>query len=392
MITPGYSITGTERILPALALDFTTASLDPRVTFSRTLNTATRVNSSGYIETVLANAPRFDYNPTTLTCRGLLIEQGATNLLPYSEQINNSIWDGFDVPFTVTSDAATAPDNTQTADLGQVRSTNLQRAQLSTVVVGSSYTASVYVKRAPTNSATHFRLTTFNTSAWNTGASTKIALTNSWQRVTASWTQVSVTGVYTVLGAYNVSGGTDADCYGDVLIWGAQTELGSVATSYIPTVATSVTRNADNASVALSQFPYNASEGAVSIRYSPTILGFRTAFSLTDGGFINRIQSLANNPDYQLYVETGSGAANLYAGDIVVNTDTNIVGTYKANSFAAALNAATPVTASSGGIPTVTTLYIGRLNSVDYLNGRIQKLFYWPQRIVNAEVQAFSKI
>lgn len=393
MITPGYSLTSTERILPALALDFTTASLDARITFARALNTATRVNSSGYIETVSANTPRFDYNPSTLACRGLLIEASAENLLTYSSQIDNAVWiGGFGAPYTVTPDAAVAPDNTQTADLGQVRSTNTQRRQQTTLVVGSTYTASVYVKQAPTNSATHFRLTTRNTSAWNTGTTAKIALANSWQRVTTTWTQVGVTDAYTVLGAVNASGGADPDCYGDVLIWGAQTELGSVATSFIPTVATSVVRNADNASMALTQFPYNASQGAISVSYYPSNTGGYIAWSVTDGGFANRMQSQVNTPDYQFYVEDNSNLqANLYAGNIVANADTKLVGAYKQDSFAASLNGAAPATDTSGVIPTVTTLYIGRINSAGYLNGHVQKLLYWPQRILNAEVQAFSK-
>ena len=44
MITPAYSFTAMERVLPRLALDFTTASLDSRVTITRALNTATRFN------------------------------------------------------------------------------------------------------------------------------------------------------------------------------------------------------------------------------------------------------------------------------------------------------------------------------------------------------------
>ena len=52
MITPSFGLTATERVLPKLALDFTTASLDPRITFTRTTgasNPATYVDSSGYI-------------------------------------------------------------------------------------------------------------------------------------------------------------------------------------------------------------------------------------------------------------------------------------------------------------------------------------------------------
>lgn len=47
MITPSFGLTATERVLPKLALDFTTALLDSRITFTRTTD-ATYVNSSGY--------------------------------------------------------------------------------------------------------------------------------------------------------------------------------------------------------------------------------------------------------------------------------------------------------------------------------------------------------
>lgn len=81
MITPSYALTATERVLPRMSLDFTTALLDSRVSITRALNTSTAVNSSGVIATVNANLPRFDYDPTTLACKGLLIEETRTNLV-----------------------------------------------------------------------------------------------------------------------------------------------------------------------------------------------------------------------------------------------------------------------------------------------------------------------
>ena len=77
MITPAFGLTATERVLPRLALDFTTASLDPRITFTRTTgasNPATYIDSSGVITAATNNQPRFDYDPVTLVCQGLLIE------------------------------------------------------------------------------------------------------------------------------------------------------------------------------------------------------------------------------------------------------------------------------------------------------------------------------
>jgi len=46
VITPAYAPTATERVLPRLALDFTTGVLDPRVTVTRALNTATRLSNA----------------------------------------------------------------------------------------------------------------------------------------------------------------------------------------------------------------------------------------------------------------------------------------------------------------------------------------------------------
>lgn len=50
MIPSSYSLTATKRVLPRLALEFTTGALDPRVNVTRALNTDTIVNNSGLTE------------------------------------------------------------------------------------------------------------------------------------------------------------------------------------------------------------------------------------------------------------------------------------------------------------------------------------------------------
>jgi hypothetical protein len=120
MITPAYALTATERVLPRLALDFTTGSLDPRVTVTRALDTATRVNSSGFIEGINANLPRFDYDPVTLAPKGLLIEEARTNILLYSNDFRDTATAGSTRPWvydntTITTGAAVSPDGTQNA-------------------------------------------------------------------------------------------------------------------------------------------------------------------------------------------------------------------------------------------------------------------------------------
>ena len=56
------------------------ARIGPTPTFTRA-SAATFIDSDGLIQTATINTPRFDHDPVTLACRGLLIEEGRTNLI-----------------------------------------------------------------------------------------------------------------------------------------------------------------------------------------------------------------------------------------------------------------------------------------------------------------------
>jgi hypothetical protein len=79
-----------------------------------------------------------------------------------------------------------------------------------------------------------------------------------------------------------------------------------------------------------------------------------------------------------------------------VNTPAKACFAYKTNSAAGSVNGTVNTTDTSVTLPTVTQVSIGNLNSAwsgagTYLNGHVQRIQYWPQRLINAEVQAFSK-
>jgi hypothetical protein len=74
---------------PSLDLDFTQEELDSRITFTRG-STATRVNRNRLIESVAANQPRFDYDPVTGECKGLLIEESRSNNFLQSSRLDTS--------------------------------------------------------------------------------------------------------------------------------------------------------------------------------------------------------------------------------------------------------------------------------------------------------------
>jgi hypothetical protein len=66
---------------PSLSLNFMTpGTLPPNVTVTRA-GTATYFDVAGTLQTAAANAPRWDYDPVSHALRGLLVEDGRTNLL-----------------------------------------------------------------------------------------------------------------------------------------------------------------------------------------------------------------------------------------------------------------------------------------------------------------------
>jgi hypothetical protein len=74
---------GVRRTVPAgmtFERNFLTGSLGAGAVFTRA-STGTYYDSGGVPRTAAINAPRFDYDPTTLQLKGLLLEDASTNLL-----------------------------------------------------------------------------------------------------------------------------------------------------------------------------------------------------------------------------------------------------------------------------------------------------------------------
>lgn len=414
MITPGYSPTATERVLPRMALDFTTASLDARVTVTRALNTATAINSSGYIQVVNANLPRFDFNPITLACRGLLIEESRANLLLQSADFSSASW--IKNNGAITPDATTSPDGTSNADAfieNTTPSVTHDLSQAQNVTTGTAYTATVYIKpigsrsimlilsgAAFSESRTWFNLSTLvpTTTFGSVTAASVAAVGNGWYRCTVTQTSIA-TASATV--AYRLWNGSAASYTGDgtsgIYYYGSQLEAGAFATSYIPTTTTSLTRNADVVSMTGTNFSswYNASEGSfvvVADTAKPTSLASSVfILSADDGTTANRISMRYLTGNAEELVQVSSAVSAQLQKTYVANTAERFAMAYKLDSFAFAANGTAVVTDLLGGLPTVNQLCIGSTASLVQLNGHIGKLMYWPQRLTNAETQAFSK-
>jgi hypothetical protein len=389
MITPAYALTATERVLPRLALDFTTGILDPRVTVARALNTATRVNSNGLIEIVDANLPRFDYDPTTLAPKGLLIEETRANLLLHSAGANESAWTkdatGTGVAPVVTPNFAVAPDGTTTADRIQFnRGAGTTVSDLSRVFqfIGGTdtRTATVYLKSNDANTYSLQLLTGSNVQ--------NISVTPS------SFTRFSVSGASGSNFMLRLAGSVGASTTADILFWGAQLEVGAFATSYIPTTTTSLTRNADVVSMTGTNFSswFNASEGTFVSTAVPYAIGGYTFLSATDGSFNNRMQCVASDAVQFLVGDGGAIQAFLDTGTLTPGAQLRASASYKSSLFAISINGGVPASVASGTVPTVNRLDIGNLAGfAEFFNGWIPSVRYFPQSLTSAELQAFSK-
>jgi len=274
-------------VLPTLNLDFANSqSLDSRITFSRG-SIGTRVNINGLIETIAANQPRFDFDPISGECKGLLIEESRSNLITYSEDFSQGIWSKPNC--SIQSNVITAPDGNTTADKFVEDTTKFghQLIQDISLTASTTYTRTIFVKVAEKsririrvadtatftksaqvdfNIARGVVLNTFGSGV--TFVSSSISpLTNGWYRCSMTYTIDATGGTYRQsFWLLSDDAGTTAyqgDGTSGIYIWGAQLEQGAFPTSYIPTSGSTVTRSVDNAEMIGTNFSswYNQTEG-----------------------------------------------------------------------------------------------------------------------------------
>jgi hypothetical protein len=375
-----------------------------------------------YVPTTSAinSAPRFDHNPTTGESLGLLVEEARTNLLFYSEQLNDGVWGP--VSGTVTANAETSPANTLTADklIAANGGPAGQLAQGATITSGATVTASAYAKAGgfdrlelvilASNNTTPYGRSTFNpntgvittaafTSNGGTNASSAVqALSNGWYRFSVTVTYPAVTSAGMRLLVSN-SDAANGDGVKGVFLWGAQLEVGAFPTSYIPTTSATVTRAADVASVTGSNFSsfYNETEGTVFAEAQLQSIAARSAavFDINDNSTNNRIvhRQITTGADERTTIRSGGAqVASLSVGSPTL-LSRKMADVYKINDFAATANGVAVATSTSGAVPvSVSQMLIGfELGPQGQLGGTIKRLTYWPVRLSNTTLQQITQ-
>ena len=432
-------------VLPTLNLDFANSqSLDKRITFSRG-SIGTRVNRNGLIETIPANQPRFDFDPVTGECNGLLIEESRSNYWWGTQtgsggSVTNGTATGADgitaKKFVPTLGSAAFPglsNYTQysipvgsqvvggTVDIsfsGYFASTGTGLYVPDIVIaIGASGSNYIYAELLP--DLTNGNIVSKSLSA---GLSEIIApqitlMPFGMYKVTWSvrYTQGATIRNTVDFGIQcrrkNSPSGATGTYYADGVngfqFSCIQYEIGAVPTSYIPTTTTAVTRSVDNADMTGTNFSswYNQTEGT--FFYNGTL-----PFITNDT--VGRVPfGVSNGFNFSNSIYVGKTSTSLGLSFTVINNNVSqTTGTSLPNMTSSKFKIASSVAPNniyscgyggvvnkhsrpSAAIPTATRLTLGKEpwngSALNPIIGCINKFAYYPKALSPAELQYLTQ-
>ncbi len=416
---------------PTLNLNFAgSRTLDPRITFTRT-SSATHMGPDGLIKIAAANSPRFDhsYNSATgeIESLGLLIEEARANSVRRSQELDeSSVWSRTNVG--ITTNATIAPDGNLSAEkLIDDTSVNTQhwlRIRCTGITTNTFVTASTFFKFDPTNlSARGLSLVVTDAeTGGSTYSSIKIKtdgtftvptpnfpnttggltpLSNGWYRAHVTFTNANISELSLRLQLIQDSNNSvfyTGDGSSGVFVWGAQLEVGSFPTSYIPTTASAVTRTVDNARIVGTNFSswFNPNEGTL---FASAISPFSGTRSFVGVTAVNNPSNFGNSRVDIRYLQSTT-SASFFNNQLSIQrtsgfllNNPKFITSYKLNNTAFGVNG--DIISSSATVTPqadINTLQIGTFDNFSYhLCGTISQLTYYPKRLSNNILQNLTR-
>jgi len=302
--------------------------------------------TSGYIDNVSiieitddTDLPRIDYTDGT---GSLLLEPQSTNLVTYSEDFSQ--W---------TSGGGTI--TTQSGFLAPDGSNNAIKITSSDISAASSYFALTGLNLTETNTRTIYAKTVSGTGtvkllSHNSNTNNTFTLTENYQRFEVN-TTASATGLTFFYGV-DFRGGTTLS---EVIIWGAQAEDLSYATSYIPTNGSTVTRDADVCNNSGSSDLINSTEGVLYAEIAALANdGTSRRISLSSGSDANRVSLEIDETSNRIkvFMNGGSISAAIITFDASDLTQFNKIAIkYKSGDVSLFLNGTEVATSTSTNMP-----------------------------------------
>lgn len=371
-------------------------SLDGRISITRNGN-ATRYNRLGLVESVQENALRVDYDPITKAIRGLLIEPTRTNLLTYSEQC----WDT--AQWAVGTGLASFYTATNSTDVPNIYGTTAGVAKF----VANPSTAVLFLRKNNSLAANTYAPSIFIYVPAQTGV-------NNWSIVVDAqdteqsasitsttfgrWVRVEVptftTAALRTFWDFNIfTNGVQPSPGFTFYAMGPQLEVGSFHTSYIPTFASTATRNEDIARLTGTNFSdwYNQTQGTFFAEgeWGATGAAATRLIQADDGTENDRITLIATSTGSRAIVSDGGPNSH----DVSLSTSASVIRAgvaYQANNVISAENGTLSAATTSATMPTLNTLRLGSIPTGVTGVVRIRRVQYWPTRLTNAQLQSLT--
>lgn len=384
-----------------------TARKGPTPTFTRA-STGRFVGSNGLIQSSAINAPRFDHDPVTGVCKGLLMEESRTNTLLASESFDSASWANTGKNLAITADAVLSPSGLLNADkltVGATTTTYMVIQTTPSFVSGTAYTVSCFFKADQVTRVALYATTvaTFPANAIFdlTGSGSVVQNSSGVASITPyanGWYRCQITGtagasVPTTIRISPVTG-TSLNYVGNSIdsfyAWGAQLEIGAFPTSYIPTATGTLTRSADVCSITGSAFTsiWNGVDISVlhkGVRQSATSGNY---WSLTSGTLATSISADRGSATERL---AAAGVGIVIFTGLGANQSIRTAYAVKQGDYAGSLNGSNIVVSSSSHVPAFTSFQIGTSHSQTIAGAAwISEIKTFRKRLPNAKLQTLT--
>jgi hypothetical protein len=390
------------------------------ITFTRA-STGTYVDSDGVIRSAANDIPRFNHNPLTGECLGLLVEEQRVN----SIRNNTMVGAVAGTPGTLPTNWITAGAGMSTQVVGVGTESGITYVDIAfsstgalggtvvfeglTVVAaanGQTWTASQYLRLpsgAPTNVSVSIRQQFRDVGGIPVATTDSAVSPTSAALISQRYTVTATAALGTV--AFATSGlllSFSAAGSITLRIGLPQLEQGAFATSVIPTTGTAATRTADVASVTGTNFSswYRQDAGCVFVDGST-----QNVLALAGGFLLINDPAGGNRVDIRQYrlqpiVQGGGGSALTWAGPVMPSIAANA---FYRQAMAYSATADNHANAISGVVETSTTsldnILANRLAlfmrdaqtaPTGGTGGIIRRIAFWPQRLPNSTLQSIT--
>ena len=358
----------------------------------------------------VANLPRLDYLGSS--CGKLLLEGQRTNLVTFSEQMDNAAWNNLNT--TLTANAGISPDGYQNADKVIPAATSGAHIFFQSVSAlissGTTYTYSFFAKAAEYTKAgiriggAGYAPTPMAAINLSTGAIISqqgftsvsvVSYGNGWYRIAGTYVATSAAAPNII--ALSDSFTTTSDNYnftGDgtsgILAFGAMHETGAYATSYIPTLGAAVTRLADAASKTGISSLIGQTEGTIFWEGSiDNFANYATLFAL-EGTSNSWIYCLTYSAGLTFEVRSNNVVTAGYSPTFTTGSH-KIALAYNASQVAIYIDGVSVFTDNSVTIPATSNLYLAGWSGYNQAIKTAQALLF-KTRLPNSSLEELTTL